>query len=72
MTTKVHTLWLVRVAAALAPTDAKPGSKEKRRVLAERASLGLDLFNPSDRLWPKHHRKGGGNAEPGLAPRATA
>lgn len=30
------------------PTDAKPGSEEKIRVLCERASLGQVLWHPLD------------------------
>jgi len=31
-----------------APTDARPGSREKMAVLRSRAVLGLELWNPAD------------------------
>lgn len=34
---------------ALEPTNAEPGSEEKIQVMAERAALGLPIFNRYDR-----------------------
>jgi hypothetical protein len=40
------------------PTDARPGSPLKVRVLAERRRLGLPLFHPRDRAWPHYQSDG--------------
>jgi hypothetical protein len=55
---------------AESPTDARPGSPLKVRVLAERRRLGLPLFHPGDRLWPHaeadgHKGAGTGTRKPG-------
>ena len=34
----------------LEPTDSQPGSEEKIQVMAERASLGIPIFNRFDRI----------------------